>query len=100
MGDNGLSYKPQKLCSSQALSLLKQLEVQHVITEKITIVLRVGNMWILVDIDIRNYCAQFYKPELDSRIKVIDHILRIANFGKVSHMVCWLYCIDLYGRLF
>jgi hypothetical protein len=26
--------------------------------------------------------------------------LKFANFGKVSHMLCWFYCTDLYGHLF
>ncbi len=26
--------------------------------------------------------------------------MRIANSNKVSHMLCWFYYIDLYGRFF
>jgi hypothetical protein len=85
---------------SQALGLLKQLEVQWVIREKIIVVPRVGDIWILVDISIRNYCAQFYRPELVSRINAGDHILKIASFGKVYHLLCWFYCTNLYGHLF
>jgi hypothetical protein len=88
------------LQTSKAFAFLKQLEVQWVIREKIIVVPRVRNIWILVDTGIRNCCAQFYKPKLDNRIKARNNTLKIANFGKVSHMFCWFYCTDLYGHLF
>ncbi len=54
MGNNGPSYKPQKLSSfSQALGLSKHLEVQLVIKEKITMP-KVGDVWIPIDIGISN----------------------------------------------
>ncbi len=61
---------------------------------------RVGDIWISIDIGIRNCCTQFYKPKLDTRIKEGDYILRITNFIKDSHMLCWLYCINFYDHLF
>jgi hypothetical protein len=101
MGDNGPSYKPQKLgSSSQTVGPLKHLEVQQVNKEKITTILKVRDIWIPIDIIIKNCCEKFYKPELDKRIKAGDCILRIAYSGKVSHMFCWLYCTDLYGCSF
>ncbi len=26
--------------------------------------------------------------------------MRISSFGKDSHMLCWFYCTDIWGRLF
>jgi hypothetical protein len=40
-------------------------------------ILKLGNVWVLVDSSVKNYCAQFYRSELDNRIKEGD-ILRIA----------------------
>jgi hypothetical protein len=61
---------------------------------------KVGNIWIPIDTNIRNCCSQFYKPKFNDRIKRGDCILRIYSCGKDYHMICWLYCIDLYGRFF
>jgi hypothetical protein len=62
MGDNGPSYKPQKLgLPSQALGPLKHLEVQRVIRKKINAVPRVKDIWIPIATSIRNCCAQFYR---------------------------------------
>jgi len=57
MDDNGPSYKPQKPSSfAQVIGLLKHLGVQRVIKERIIVIPRLGDIWILVDIDIRNRC--------------------------------------------
>jgi hypothetical protein len=57
MDDNGPSYKLQKPSFfAQTLGLLKYLGVQHVIKERIIVIRRVGDIWILVDIDIINCC--------------------------------------------
>jgi hypothetical protein len=61
---------------SQAFGLLKHLEVQWVIREKIIVVPKVRDIWILVDISVTNCCAQFYRPEFDSGIKARDRILK------------------------
>ncbi len=61
---------------------------------------RVGDIWIPIDIGVRNYCSQFYKPELDNRIKKGDCIWKISSSSKDFHMFCWLYCTDLYGLFF
>jgi len=61
---------------------------------------KVGHIWIPIHTELRNCCSQFYKPELDDRIKKGNHILRISNYGKGSHMICWLYCTNLYGCFF
>jgi hypothetical protein len=54
MGDNGTSYKAQKPSStSQAFGPLKPLEIQWVAREKITTMLRVGDIWISIDIGIK-----------------------------------------------
>jgi len=98
MGDNGPSYRSQKLGSSQAFGPLKRLEVQRIIREKISTMLKVGDIWIPIDTGIRNFYSQFYKPKLNSRIKEGDCILKISNYGKDFHMFCWLYCINLYGH--
>jgi hypothetical protein len=83
MGDSGLSYKLQKpSSSSQAFGPSKQLEVQRIIREKITLVPMVGNILIPINTSIRNCCAQFYKPELDSRIKAIDRILGKGQIAR------------------
>jgi hypothetical protein len=56
MVNNGPSYKPQKPSSfTQALGLLKQLGVQWVIKEKIIVIPRLGDIWILVDNNIKNF---------------------------------------------
>ncbi len=56
MDNNGPSYKPQKPSSfAQALGLLKQLGVQWVIKERIIVIPRVGDIWILVDTDIKKF---------------------------------------------
>jgi hypothetical protein len=101
MGDIGPSYKPQNLgFSSQALGPLKHLEVQWVIRMKINAISRVRNIWIPIDTSLKICYAQFYKLELARRSKTRDRILRITYFGKDSHMLCWLDCTDIYGRLF
>jgi hypothetical protein len=101
MDNNGPSYKPQKLgSSSQALGPLKQVEVQRVIREKIIVVPRVGDIWIPVDTNIKNYCSQFYKPELDNWIEEANHIFKITCYGKDFHMLCWFYYTNLHGHFF
>ncbi len=79
---------------------MKQFEIQQVIRERIIVVPRVGDISILVDIDIRNCCSQFYRPKLDNWIEEGNCILKIAYSGKDSHMLCWFYCINLYGLFF
>jgi len=61
--------------------------------------LRVGDIWIPIDTNIRN-CSQFYRLELDNWIEEGDRILKIACLDKDSHMLCWFYCNDLYGHFF
>jgi hypothetical protein len=101
MGNNGPTYRFQKpSSSSQAFSPLKCFEIQCIIREKITTMLKVRDIWIPIDIAIRNCCSQFYKLKLNNRIKDGDHILKISSFSKDFHMFCWLYCIDLYGHIF
>ncbi len=96
MGDNGPYYRVQKLgFASQASGPLKHLEVQQVIREKNITLPRVGDIWIPIDIGVRNCCSQFYKPKLEG-----DRILIIYNFGKDSHVICWLYCTDICGHFF
>jgi hypothetical protein len=64
MGNNCPSYIAQKPGStSQAFGTLKPLEIQRIVREKIITLLRVGDIWILVHISIKNYCTQFYKPK-------------------------------------
>jgi hypothetical protein len=55
--------------------------------EKIIALLRVGDIWILVHISIKNYCTQFYRPKLDTKIKERDCILRISSFNEDFHML-------------
>ncbi len=101
MGDSGPSYKAKKLGStSQAFGPLKCLEVQRVAKEKITTMLKVGDIWIPVDTNIKNCCTQFYKIELNTRITKGNRILKISSSKKGYHMLCWLYYINFYGRLF
>jgi len=100
MEGSGQSYKLQRLgSSSQALGPLKRLEVQHVFKERIMSVLRLGDVWMPVNNSVKHYCAQFYRPELDSRIKEGDHILRIAYIGGESHMLCWVFSTNIYEWL-
>jgi hypothetical protein len=100
MESNGQSYKLQRLSfSSQALDLLKQLKIQCVFKKRITSVLRLGDVWVPVNSSVKHYCAQFYRPKLDNKIKEGDHILKITYIGGESHMLFWVFCIDLYGRL-
>jgi len=55
MGNNGPSYKLQKVSHfSQVIGPFKHFEVQQVTKEKITTVPRVRNVWIPIDIGIRN----------------------------------------------
>ncbi len=97
MGNNGPSYKLQKVSHfSQVIGPFKHFEVQQVTKEKITTMPRVRNVWIPIDIGIRNWCSQFYVPESDSNIKEGNCIMRISSFGKDFHMLCWFYCTDLY----
>jgi hypothetical protein len=35
--------------------------------------------------------------EIDDRIG--GHILRISHIGQVTHLLCWMYVKDFYGRL-
>ncbi len=37
--------------------------------------------------------------ERDDRIKIGDRILRISHTGQATHMLCWMYVRDFYGRL-
>ncbi len=58
MGNNGPSYKPKKLgFFSQAFGPLKHLQVQQIIKGKIIAILKVGDIWIPIDIGIKNYCS-------------------------------------------
>jgi hypothetical protein len=61
---------------------------------------RVGDIQIQIDTSIRNCFSQFYIPELNNSIKKGDYILRISSCGKDFHMLCWLYCTDIYGCFF
>jgi hypothetical protein len=100
MEGNGQSYKLQRLAfSSQALGPLKWLEVQHVFKERIMSVLELGDVSVPIDNNVKHCCAQFYRPELDSRIKQGDHILKIAYTRGEFHMLCQVFCNDVYGRL-
>ncbi len=78
---------------------MKWLEVEHVSKERITLVPRLGNVWVPVDSNVKHYCTQFYRPELDSRIKEGDCILKIACTRGEFHMLCWVFSTYLYGRL-
>jgi hypothetical protein len=55
MGDNGPSYRSQKLGFSQAFGPLKHLDVQRIIREKISTMLKVGDISIPIDIGIKNF---------------------------------------------
>jgi hypothetical protein len=99
MEGNGQPYKLQILgFFSQALGFLKWLEVQLVFREKITLVPRLGYVWIPVDSSVKHCCAQFYRLEFDIRIKEGDRIWKIAHTRREFHMLCWVFCTDIYDR--
>ncbi len=52
-----------------------------------------------VDSSVKHYCTQFYRPELDSRIKEGDYILKIACTRGEFHMLCCVFSTYLYSRL-
>jgi hypothetical protein len=52
-----------------------------VVREKSTSILRLGDIWILIELDVKACFALFYKLELDNRINIRDRILRIVSFG-------------------
>jgi len=51
------------------------------VREKSTSILRLGDIWISVDLNVRACCTQLYKLELDNRINIRDKILRIVSFS-------------------
>jgi hypothetical protein len=59
---------------------------------------KLGDVWVPIDISVKHCCAQFYRPELDSRIKEGECILRIAYTRGEFHLLCWVFCTYLYGR--
>jgi hypothetical protein len=52
--------------------------VQQIVKGKITVFPKLGDVWVPIDIGIKNYCAQFYKPDVDNKIKEGDRVLKMA----------------------
>jgi hypothetical protein len=51
------------------------------VREKSTSILRLGDIWKLVDLNVRACFAQLYKLELDNTINIRDRIFRIVSFS-------------------
>jgi hypothetical protein len=79
--NSGRSFKLKNLNSSQFLGCLMKIEEQRMVREKSTSILRLGDIWISVDLNVRACCTQLYKLELDNRINIRDKILRIVSFS-------------------
>ncbi len=94
---NPTNFKDQ-VFFHKLLALLKWLKVQRVFRERITPILKLRYVWVPIYSNVKNYCAQFYRPKLDNRIKG-DHILKIAYILVEYHMLCWVFYIDLYKRV-
>jgi len=85
--------------TSLALGPLNQLENQKLKKEKINYILGINDLWIPLDFTIPGCCAQFYKPKIDDKVKVGDCILKISHIGQATHLLCWIYFKEFYGRL-
>jgi hypothetical protein len=58
---------------------LSHFENQRLEKEGIKSIPRVGDLWIPLDTTILGCCVQFYMLEIDDRIKIGNHILRISH---------------------
>jgi hypothetical protein len=56
-------------------------------------------MWIPTKVEISVCRAQFYKLELDSKIRLRDCLLKIVLSIKDFHFLCWIFNKDIYGKL-
>jgi hypothetical protein len=82
-----------------ALGPLNQLENQKLEKENINYIPRISDLWIPLDFTIPRCCAQFYRPKINDRVKVGDFILKISHIGQATHLLCWIYFKEFYGRL-
>lgn len=85
--------------SSLALGLLNQLDNQKLKKENINFIPIINDLWIPLDLTILGCCAQFYRPKINDKVKIGDHILKISHIGQAAHLLCWIYSKDLYIKL-
>jgi len=52
---------------------------------------KIGNVWISIEMDVKDCCAQFYKLKQENNIRIGDHISNIVFLGKDHHMLCLTY---------
>ncbi len=98
-GSGALSNQMKQGSTSLAFGPLHHLKNQKLERERIKSIPQIGNLWILSNIIIPRCCPQFYKLGIDDKIKIGDHILRISHTWQATHLLCWMYVRDFYGRL-
>jgi hypothetical protein len=67
------------------LEIIKQ---QRIIKELLSLILRLGDIWIPLEVEIKSCCMQFYKPEFDHKIQVGNMIIRTMFSSKYAHILC------------
>jgi hypothetical protein len=67
------------------LEIIKQ---QRIIKELASLILRLGDIWIPLEVEVKSYCIQFYKPKLDHKIQVGNMINKTLFSSKYVHILC------------
>jgi hypothetical protein len=89
MEGSGPSFRKKKPSSFTSfhgpLEIIKQ---QRIIKELPSLVPRLGDIWIPLEVKVESFCIQFYNHELDHKIQVGDMIIRIVFSSKYTHILC------------
>jgi hypothetical protein len=39
---------------------------------------KLGDIWVIVEMELESCCAQFYKPKIDNKIRIRHRLIRIV----------------------
>ncbi len=98
MATNGSSFKHENPSSSQFNGHLEKIEQQK-LNRKLFFCDQVGGYMDPCKSKKVTCCEQFYRPEIDHKIKVGNRIFKTVFSSKSYHLVCWTFFKNLYGQL-
>jgi hypothetical protein len=88
MEGSGPSFKQKKPSSFTLFHGPLEIIKQQRIIELPSLVLRLRNIWIPLEVEVKSCCIQFHKLELDHKIQVGNMIIRTIFSGKFAHILC------------
>jgi hypothetical protein len=93
MTRDGSSSTPTTPSSSTYLNgLIIRNERSRKIHENLNSILRLGDIWLLVDPPLLGGCAKFFKLEHSNEFKEGDRIVRVELFGVTACVLSWRLC--------